>query len=132
AVQVARLRARGQLGELRADDLRFTPGETAAFLREATGLDLPSASVAALQDLTEGWAAGVQLAALSLRGRPDPVGFVATFSGSHRFVLDYLGEEVLARLPSEVVGGGGGPPAQRGGGLPAGDLGAGPAVRAVV
>src|SRR5262249_54455587 len=101
---LARLRARGQLGELRADDLRFTPGETAAFLREATGLDLPSASVAALQDLTEGWAAGVQLAALSLRGRPDPVGFVATFSGSHRFVLDYLGEEVLARLPSEVVG----------------------------
>src|SRR5499425_1048247 len=101
---LARLRARGQLAELRADDLRFTPGETAVFLREATGLDLPSASVAALQDLTEGWAAGVQLAALSLRGRPDPVGFVATFSGSHRFVLDYLGEEVLARLPSEVVG----------------------------
>src|SRR5262244_575228 len=102
-LQLARLRARGQLGELRADDLRFTPGETAAFLREATGLDLPSASVAALQDLTEGWAAGVQLAALSLRGRPDPVGFVATFSGSHRFVLDYLSEEVLARQPSEVV-----------------------------
>jgi LuxR family maltose regulon positive regulatory protein len=101
---LARLRARGQLAELRAADLRFTPGETAAFLREATGLDLPPASVAALQDRTEGWAAGVQLAALSLAGHADPAGFVATFSGSHRFVLDYLGEEVLARQPGEVVG----------------------------
>src|SRR5215510_3101791 len=101
---LARLRARGQLGELRADDLRFTLGETAAFLREATGLDLPAALVAALQERTEGWAAGVQLAALSLRGHADPAGFVATFSGSHRFVLDYLSEEVLARQPSEVVG----------------------------
>jgi LuxR family transcriptional regulator, maltose regulon positive regulatory protein len=100
---LARLRARGQLAELRDSDLRFTPGETAAFLREATGLDLPTASVAALQDLTEGWAAGVQLAGLTLRGRPNPAGFVATFSGSHRFVLDYLGEEVLARQPGEVV-----------------------------
>src|SRR5215470_19896576 len=77
---LARLRARGQLAELRAGDLRFTLGETAAFLREATGLDLPAELVAALQERTEGWAAGVQLAALSLRGRPDPVGFVATFS----------------------------------------------------
>src|SRR5215471_14549525 len=100
---LARLRARGQLGELRADDLRFTLGETAAFLREATGLDLPTELVAALQERTEGWAAGVQLAALSLRGHADPAGFVATFSGSHRFVLDYLSEEVLARQPSEVV-----------------------------
>src|SRR5262245_9250862 len=65
---LARLRARGQLAELRAADLRFTVAETAAFLREVTGLDLPAASVAALQDRTEGWAAGVQLAALSLRG----------------------------------------------------------------
>jgi LuxR family maltose regulon positive regulatory protein len=64
---LARLRARGQLAELRERDLRFTPDETAAFLREATGLDLPSASVAALQERTEGWAAGVQLAALSLQ-----------------------------------------------------------------
>jgi LuxR family maltose regulon positive regulatory protein len=73
---LARLRARGQLAELRAADLRFTVAETAAFLREVTGLDLPVASVAALQDRTEGWAAGVQLAALSLRGhagmRPQP------------------------------------------------------------
>src|SRR5215472_6375506 len=101
---LARLRARGQLAELRGSDLRFTPGETAAFLREATGLDLPAASVAALQDLTEGWAAGVQLAALSLAGHADPARVVATFSGSHRYVLDYLTEEVLARQPSEVVG----------------------------
>jgi LuxR family maltose regulon positive regulatory protein len=101
---VARLRARGQLAELRADDLRFTPGETAAFLREATALDLPAGLVAALQERTEGWAAGVQLAALSLRGRPDPAGLVATFSGGHRFVLDYLGEEVLAHQPCEVLG----------------------------
>jgi LuxR family maltose regulon positive regulatory protein len=100
---LARLRARGQLAELRADDLRFTLGETAAFLREATGVDLPAASVAALQERTEGWAAGVQLAALSLQGQADPAGFVATFAGGHRYVLDYLTEEVLARQPERVV-----------------------------
>jgi LuxR family maltose regulon positive regulatory protein len=100
---LARLRARGQLAELRAGDLRFTVAETAAFLRDATGLDLPAASVAALQDRTEGWAAGVQLAALSLRGAADPAGFVATFAGSHRYVLDYLTEEVLAGQPEQVL-----------------------------
>src|SRR5262245_2441620 len=100
---LARLRARGQLAELRSADLRFTPAETAAFLTHATGLDLPEASVAALQDRTEGWAVGLQLAALSLRGRADPVGFVESFSGSHRYVLDYLTEEVLAREPEQVV-----------------------------
>jgi LuxR family maltose regulon positive regulatory protein len=100
---LARLRARGQLAELRAADLRFTLAETAAFVREATGAELPAASVAALQERTEGWAAGVQLAALSLAGHADPAAFVATFAGSHRFVLDYLGEEVLARQPDEVV-----------------------------
>ena len=100
---LARLRARGQLHELRAADLRFTVAETAAFLREVTGLDLPTASVAALQDRTEGWAAGVQLAALSLRGHSDPDGFVATFVGSHRYVLDYLTEEVLAGQPEQVL-----------------------------
>jgi LuxR family transcriptional regulator, maltose regulon positive regulatory protein len=101
---LAKLRARGQLAELRASDLRFTLQETAAFLREATGLDLPVASVAALQERTEGWAAGVQLAALSLQGHADPAGFVATFAGSHRYVLDYLTEEVLARQPEQVMG----------------------------
>jgi LuxR family maltose regulon positive regulatory protein len=100
---LARLRARGQLAELRAADLRFTLEETAAFLREATGRDLPRLLVATLQDLTEGWAAGVQLAALSLQGHSDPAGFVATFAGSNRYVLDYLTEEVLARQPDEVV-----------------------------
>jgi LuxR family maltose regulon positive regulatory protein len=101
---LARLRGRGQLAELRERDLRFTLAETAAFLREVTGLDLPAASVAALQDRTEGWAAGVQLAALSLQGQADPAGFVAGFSGSNRYILDYLTEEVLARQPEPVVG----------------------------
>src|SRR5215472_2775268 len=103
SLPLARLRARGQLAELRAEDLRFTVAETAAFLREVTGLDLSAASVAALQDRTEGWAAGVQLAALSLRGHADPAGFIATFAGSHRFVLDYLTGEVLAGQPKPVL-----------------------------
>ena len=101
---LARLRAHGQLAELREPDLRFTLEETAAFLREATGLELPLASLAALQERTEGWAAGVQLAALSLQGHADPAGFIATFAGSHRFVLDYLTGEVLARQPEQVMG----------------------------
>jgi LuxR family transcriptional regulator, maltose regulon positive regulatory protein len=100
---LARLRGRGQLAELRAADLRFTLAETAAFLREVTGLDLPAASVGALQERTEGWAVGVQLAALSLRGHADPAGFIATFAGSHRYVLDYLTEEVLAGQPRQVL-----------------------------
>jgi LuxR family maltose regulon positive regulatory protein len=100
---LARLRAGGQLGEVRERDLRFTATETAALLREATGLDLSANSVAALEARTEGWVAGLQLAALSLQGHADPAGFVATFSGSHRFVLDYLTEEVLARQPDDVV-----------------------------
>ena len=101
---LARLRGRGQLTELRAADLRFTLAETAAFLREVTGLDLPAALVARLQERTEGWAVGVQLAALSLQRHADPAGFVETFAGSHRYVLDYLTQEVLARQPEQVVG----------------------------
>jgi LuxR family maltose regulon positive regulatory protein len=93
---LARLRAHGQLAELRERDLRFTPQETAALLGEAMGLDLPAASVAALAARTEGWAAGLQLAALSLREVPDQAGFVATFSGSNRYVLDYLTERYWA------------------------------------
>ncbi|HWM96501.1 MAG TPA: LuxR C-terminal-related transcriptional regulator, partial [Streptosporangiaceae bacterium] len=92
---LARLRARGQLAELRAADLRFTSEEAAALLGEAAGPDLPGAAVAALVARTEGWAAGLQLAALSLRGHADAAGFVAAFSGSHRFVLDYLADEIL-------------------------------------
>jgi LuxR family maltose regulon positive regulatory protein len=99
---LARLRARGQLVELRAEDLRFTPEETATLLGEATGQELPAASLAALQARTEGWAAGLQLATLSLRGRADPAGFLDGFSGSHRYVLDYLAEEVLDRQPQHL------------------------------
>jgi LuxR family transcriptional regulator, maltose regulon positive regulatory protein len=99
---LARLRARGQLAELRDADLRFTAEEAADLLREAAGPDLPEAAVAALAARTEGWVAGLQLAGLSLRGHADPAGFVATFSGSHRYVLDYLAEEVLERQPEQV------------------------------
>jgi LuxR family maltose regulon positive regulatory protein len=90
-----RLRAGGQLAELRAADLRFTADEAAALLREAIGGELPAAAVAALAARTEGWAAGLHLAALSLRGQADPAGFAAAFGGSHRYLLDYLTEEVL-------------------------------------
>jgi LuxR family maltose regulon positive regulatory protein len=99
---LARLRARGQLAELRAADLRFTPEEAAALLDEAAGPGLPGPAVAALVARTEGWAAGLQLAGLSLRGHADVAGFVAAFSGSHRFVLDYLADEVLDGQPREV------------------------------
>jgi LuxR family transcriptional regulator, maltose regulon positive regulatory protein len=99
---LARLRARGQLVELRAADLRFTPEETATLLRETIGLDLPAPSLAVLAARTEGWVAGLQLAALSLRGHHDAAAFVAGFSGSNRYVLDYLAQEVLARQPDQV------------------------------
>src|SRR5579859_5108449 len=99
---LARLRARGQLAELRAADLRLTGEEAAALLGEAAGPSLPEATVAALVARTEGWAAGLQLAGLSLRGHADPAGFAAAFSGSHRFVLDYLADEVLDDQPGEV------------------------------
>jgi LuxR family maltose regulon positive regulatory protein len=99
---LARLRARGQLAELRAADLRFTPGEATALLGETAGPGLPGTAVAALVARTEGWAAGLQLAGLSLRGNEDAAGFVAAFSGSHRFVLDYLADEVLDDQPGSV------------------------------
>jgi LuxR family maltose regulon positive regulatory protein len=97
-----RLRANGQLAELRASDLRFTSEETAAFLREVWGLDLTPEVVTALENRTEGWAVGLQLAALSLRERQDPGAFVEAFTGTHRYVLDYLSEEVLERQPERV------------------------------
>ena len=99
---LARLRARGQLAELRAAELRFTADEAAAMLREVAGADLPDAAVAALAARAEGWAAGLQLAGLSLRGQEDVAGFVAAFTGSHRYVLDYLAEEVLERQSEQV------------------------------
>jgi LuxR family transcriptional regulator, maltose regulon positive regulatory protein len=98
----ARLRARGQLAELRAGDLRFTPDESSALLREVWELDLAPEAITALESRTEGWAVGLQLAALSLRQRPDPDAFVGAFAGTHRYVLDYLSEEVLERQEEQV------------------------------
>ncbi|HEV2243679.1 MAG TPA: LuxR C-terminal-related transcriptional regulator [Streptosporangiaceae bacterium] len=97
-----RLRALGQLTELRAADLRFSADEAAALLSEAAGPGLAGEAVDALTARTEGWAAGLQLAALSLRGQADVTEFVATFSGSHRYVLDYLAGEVLDRQTGEI------------------------------
>ena len=102
---LARLRGRGQLAELRAAELRFTADEAAALLRQGAagpGVALPETAVAALAARTEGWAAGLQLAALSLRGQPDAAGFVAAFTGSHRYVLDFLAEEVLEQQSEQV------------------------------
>ena len=99
---LARLRVRGQLTELRAADLRFTPDETADFLNRVMGLNLSAENVVALEARTEGWIAGLQLAAISMQGRSDVAGFIGSFTGSHRFVLDYLMEEVLRRQPERV------------------------------
>jgi LuxR family maltose regulon positive regulatory protein len=91
----------GRLTEVRAADLRFTRGETVELLRETVGTATADESAGALTDRTEGWVAGLQLAALSLRTRPAEA-FVAGFSGNHRYVLDYLAEEVLDQQPAEV------------------------------
>jgi LuxR family maltose regulon positive regulatory protein len=99
---LARLRARGQLSELRAADLRFTPAEAAEFLNQVMGLDLSAEEVTALERRTEGWIAGLQLAALSMRGRADVAGFVQAFTGNNRYIVDYLVEEVLQRQPARV------------------------------
>lgn len=99
---LARLRARGQLTELRAADLRFTRAEAADFLNRVMGLELSSESIAALESRTEGWIAGLQLAALSIQAHQDTSGFLQSFTGSHRFVMDYLVEEVLHQQPERV------------------------------
>lgn len=104
---LGRLRARGQLTELRAADLRFTLDEAAGFLNQAMGLTLSAENIAALENRTEGWIAGLQLAALalqnvSIQGDQDAAGFIQSFTGSHRFVIDYLVEEVLQRQPPNV------------------------------
>ena len=99
---LARLRARGQLAELRAADLRFTPSEAAVFLNRVMGLSLSAEDVAALETRTEGWIAGLQLAAISMQGHEDTTGFIESFTGSHHFVLDYLIEEVLRQQPESV------------------------------
>jgi LuxR family maltose regulon positive regulatory protein len=99
---LARLRARGRMVELRAADLRFTETEAAQFLNDVMGLHLDTGSVAVLKERTEGWIAGLQMAALSIRDRKDVPGFIEGFSGTNRYILDYLLEEVLARQSPEI------------------------------
>lgn len=99
---LGRIRAGGHLAELRGKDLRFTPAETTTFLNEVMGLNLTQADIANLEERTEGWIAGLQMAALSIRGQSDSAGFIQRFSGRHRFVLDYLIEEVLHQQDSET------------------------------
>lgn len=99
ALPLARLRARGQLTELRAADLRFTSAEAAEFLNQVMGLRLSVADVAALEERTEGWIAGLQLAALSMQRHHDVHGFIEAFAGDNRYIVDYLVEEVLQRQP---------------------------------
>src|SRR6266480_3044783 len=99
---LARLRAQGQLIELRAVDLRFTPSEAAEFLNQVMGLNLSAQDIAALEDRTEGWIVGLQLAALSMQGHQDVPGFIRAFAGDHRYIVDYLVEEVLQRQPEPV------------------------------
>ncbi len=99
---LSRLRAQGRVTELRAADLRFSAQEAAQFLNGIMGLELDAGAVALLEERTEGWIAGLQMAALSLRDRADAGAFLAAFSGTQRYILDYLIEEVLAVQPPEV------------------------------
>ncbi len=99
---LARWRVRNQLAEVRIDDLRFTPAEAAVFLNHTMGLSLAAEDIAALEECTEGWIAGLQLAALSMQGRSDLAGFIAAFTGSHHFIVDYLSAEALRRQSTEV------------------------------
>lgn len=99
---LARLRARDQLTELRVTDLRFVSSEAAGFLNHTMGLDLSAEEIEALEARTEGWIAGLQLAAISLQGHHDATGFIKSFTGSSRFIIDYLAEEVLERQSEEM------------------------------
>jgi LuxR family maltose regulon positive regulatory protein len=101
-LSLSRLRARDQVTEIKAADLRFTSDEAAAFLRDVMGLSLSAENIAALEEATEGWVAALQLAALSMRDREDATAFVESFSGSNRHVLDFLSDEVLERQPANV------------------------------
>ena len=102
ALPIPRLRARGQLVELRATDLRFTPSEAAEFLNQVMDLNLSAEEVAALETRTEGWIAGLQLAALSMQGQQDVTEFIRAFAGDNSYIVDYLVEEVLQRQPYSV------------------------------
>jgi LuxR family maltose regulon positive regulatory protein len=99
---LARLRVRGQLLDIRADQLRFIQNEIAAFLNDVIGLTLSASDLSAMETRTEGWIAGLQLAALSMQGCKDIHGFVSAFTGSHHYVMDYLAEEVLKLQPKKV------------------------------
>jgi LuxR family transcriptional regulator, maltose regulon positive regulatory protein len=99
---LARLRVRNQLVDIRADHLRFTPDEIAVFLNQVMGLKLSADDIAAMEARTEGWIAGLQLAALSMQGCPDIHSFVSAFTGSHYYIMDYLAEEVLKLQPESV------------------------------
>ena len=99
---LARLRVRDQLTELRAAELRFTPSEAAEFLGKVMGLALSADEVAVLDSRTEGWIAGLQLAALSMKGNRDVGAFIRAFAGDHRYIVDYLVEEVLRRQPEAI------------------------------
>jgi len=101
-LSLARWRARGELNEIRSNDLRFTAEEAASFLNDLMGMKLAPEDIAALETRTEGWIAGLQMAALSMRDRSDAHQFIQTFTGSNRYVLDYLAEEVLQREPERV------------------------------
>ena len=101
-LQLARWRVRGELVEIRAADLRFTPDEAASYLNEATGLRLAARDVETLEERTEGWIAALQLAALSIKGRDDASSFIARFAGNDRYIVDYLVEEVLQHQPEPV------------------------------
>ena len=99
---LARLRTIGEMVEVRMPELRFTPSQAAALVRDVSGAELTDADLADLVERTEGWPAGLYLAALSLRGHPAPGDFVRQFTGNNRFVVDFLAEEVLTRLPAEI------------------------------
>jgi LuxR family maltose regulon positive regulatory protein len=101
-LSLAGLRARGQLTELRVDELRFSPVEAATFLNQVMDLGLSTEEITSLEIRTEGWIAGLQLAALSMQGREDIHGFIKAFAGDHRYIVDYLVEEVLQRQPERV------------------------------
>jgi LuxR family maltose regulon positive regulatory protein len=101
-LQLARLRAAGEMVEIRARELRFAPEEAAALVQAVSDIQLSAPDLADLMERTEGWPAGVYLAALSLRGHPSPHAFVREFTGDNRFIVDFLAEEVLSRQPGEI------------------------------
>ncbi|HNE02884.1 MAG TPA: LuxR C-terminal-related transcriptional regulator [Anaerolineales bacterium] len=104
SLPIPRLRARNQLTEIRAADLRFTAAEAAEFLNQVMSLELSVEEIASLENRTEGWIAGLQLAALSMKGQQDIHGFIQAFAGDHRYIVDYLAEEVLRRQTEEIRG----------------------------